>query len=205
MNMFVRASAVCALLAALTLTWIGSLAGPATVHATNAEVPANLVPSGDAVQIFELGARGVQIYACEVDPDDANAYVWTFKAPEAELLNGRGDVVGSHFGGPTWQGLDGSAVIGEVLERADSPESGAIPWLLLGATEHVGNGIFSTITHIQRLDTTGGVAPAEGCDVDHAGEEVRVPYEATYAFYYTSPSVTALPTVAPPPTSTPPA
>jgi hypothetical protein len=37
---------------------------------------------------------------------------------------------------------------------------------------------------LQRLDTVGGVAPSEGCDEAHAGEEVRAPYEATYAFFY---------------------
>jgi hypothetical protein len=30
----------------------------------------------------------------------------------------------------------------------------------------------------------GGVAPAKGCDADHAGEVKRVPYQATYAFFY---------------------
>jgi hypothetical protein len=68
--------------------------------------------------------------------------------------------------------------------RADAPSKKAIPWLLLEAKSHGGSGTFSTITHIQRLDTKGGVAPSKGCDTTHDGEEVRVPYEATYAFYY---------------------
>ena len=105
-------------------------------------------------------------------------------------------MVGTHFAGPTWQGQDGSAVIGAVLERADSPDQGAIPWLLLEAKQHAGSGAFSTITHIQRLDTAGGAAPTEGCDADHAGEEVRAPYTATYAFYY--PAVPATPSAATP-------
>jgi hypothetical protein len=71
-----------------------------------------------------------------------------------------------------------------VLERADSPDAGSIPWLLLEATDHAGSGAFSTITYVQRLATVGGAAPTEGCDADHAGDEVRAPYEATYAFYY---------------------
>jgi len=162
-------------------------AGPALAQGTpasGAEIPANLAPPAGAVLVFELIARGDQIYTCEPKPDDASAYVWTFKAPEAELFNSRGEIVGRHFAGPTWQGNDGSAVVGSVLERADAPESGAIPWLLLEATDHAGSGIFSTITHIQRLATVGGTAPAEGCDAAHAGEESRQPYEATYAFYF---------------------
>ena len=181
------ASVILARLAALAV--LVALAGAATVQGTPAkpkDIPANLVPPAGSVLLFELGARGVQIYACEADPDDATAFVWTFKAPEAELLNARGEVVGSHWAGPTWQVLDGSTVIGAVLERADAPKSGAIPWLLLEAKERADNGVFSMITHIQRLDTVGGVAPAEDCDADHAGAEVRVPYTATYAFYYSA-------------------
>jgi hypothetical protein len=177
-------SALLALIAVLTA--IGSLAGAVNAQGTPAAqaVPANLVPPSSAVLLFALEARGVQIYACEADPEDATAFVWTFQAPEAELLNANGEVVGHHFAGPTWQGADGSAVIGAVLERADAPTSGAIPWLLLEATGHEGRGVFSTVTHIQRLDTDSGVAPTEGCDEAHLGEEARVPYEATYAFFY---------------------
>jgi hypothetical protein len=181
----IRLSVALAHLVAIAL--LAGLAGSAIAHETSVtaeEVPANLAPPTDSVLLFELDARGVQIYACEAKPDEATAFVWTFKAPEAELFNGRGEAVGSHFAGPTWQGLDGSAVVGAVLERADAPEAGAIPWLLLEAKEHAGGGAFATITHVQRLDTTGGVAPTEGCDAEQAGEEVRVPYEATYAFYY---------------------
>jgi hypothetical protein len=155
------------------------------------EAPSDLTPPASAVLLFELRARGVQIYTCVAKPADPTAFVWTFKAPQAELFNDRGEVVGSHFAGPTWQGQDGSAVVGTVLERATATDAGAIPWLLLEAKDHMGSGAFSTITHVQRLDTVGGVAPAEGCDEAHAGEEARVPYEATYAFFY--PAMTATP------------
>jgi hypothetical protein len=188
----IRASTLLALFAAIAL--IGSLGGAVSAQGTPtsaAAIPDNLEPPEDSVLLFALKARGVQIYACEADPNDATAFVWTFKAPEAELLNERGEVVGSHFAGPTWQGQDGSSVIGAVLERATAPDVGAIPWLLLEAKEHEGSGAFSTITHIQRLDTVGGVAPAEGCDEAHAGEEVRAPYQAIYAFFY--PAMTATP------------
>jgi hypothetical protein len=193
----VRQSLTVAILAAIAL--IGSLAGSATAQGTPTraeDIPSILAPPATSVLLFELGARGVQIYACEAKPDDATAFVWTFKAPEAELVNGRGEVVGTHFAGPTWQGQDGSAVIGAVLQRADAPDPGAIPWLLLEAKEHGGSGAFSTITYVQRLDTAGGVAPTEGCDAAHAGAEVRVPYVATYAFFY--PTALATPVAATP-------
>jgi hypothetical protein len=134
--------------------------------------------------LFDLYASGVQIYACEPDPNDATTFAWTFKAPEADLFNSRGELVATHFAGPTWQGVDGSAVVAAALERADAPDPDAIPWLLLEGQEHTGSGVFSSVAYIQRLDTVGGIAPAEGCDDAHEGDEAHVPYEATYAFFY---------------------
>jgi hypothetical protein len=171
----------------VTIAFLLGIVGSAiALGAPTTDLPANLAPPPSSVRLFDLYARGVQIYVCEADPDATGNFVWTFKAPEAELLNANGEVVGRHFAGPTWQGHDGSAVVGKVLERADSPDPTAIPWLLLEAKHHAGNGLFSAITHIQRLDTKGGVAPVEGCDQNHAGAEARQPYEATYALYYPS-------------------
>ena len=55
--------------------------------------------------------------------------------------------------------------------------------LLLEAKSAEGPGIFARVTYIQRVNTTGGTAPTEGCDAAHAGQEVRVPYTADYFFY----------------------
>lgn len=176
-----------ALVALVMFAALVGLAGSANAQGTPAAsggVPTNLMAPAGSVLLFDLHARGVQIYTCQAKSDDAAAFAWTFKAPEAELFNAQGEVAGHHFAGPTWQGLDGSAVVGAALERADAPDPGSIPWLLLGAKEHAGSGAFSTITYVQRLDTVGGAAPSGGCDADHAGDEVRQPYEATYAFYY---------------------
>jgi hypothetical protein len=147
-------------------------------------IPPELNPPASAVMIFELGASGVQIYTCQAKADAPNTYEWAFKAPEATLYNARGQVVGTHYAGPTWEGQDGSTIVGAVVARADAPSRKAIPWLLLEAKDNTGAGVFSGITHIQRLATVGGVAPTKGCDAAHAGEEARVPYKATYVFYY---------------------
>jgi hypothetical protein len=172
----------------IALALMVCLAGSATAKGKptrGKDIPPELTPPTSAALLFQLGARGAQIYACEATANDPAAFAWTFKAPDAELLNTRGEVVGTHFGGPTWQANDGSAVVAAVLERADAPNpKKAIPWLLLEAKSHTGAGAFATVTHIQRLDTFGGVAPKKGCDADHEGEVARVPYKATYAFYY---------------------
>jgi hypothetical protein len=187
----IRVARLLTLFAALAL--IVGLAGAVTAkgrhsHAKDKaalakEVPSDLMPPASAVLLFELGARGDQIYTCAAKPENPDAFVWTFTAPQAELFNDHGEVVGSHYAGPTWQSQDGSSVKGAVVARADAPSKNAILWLLLEATAHDGDGVFSTITHIQRLETKGGVAPTKVCDVTNAGEEVRVPYKATYAFY----------------------
>jgi hypothetical protein len=140
------------------------------------------VPDGQKLA-FHTFAEGVQIYACQASATEPAQFVWTFKAPEAVLLEGNGGRVGLHYAGPTWESNSGSKVVGSVLERSPSPDPNAIPWLLLEAKSAEGPGIFARVTYIQRVNTTGGTAPTEGCDAEHAGQEVRVPYTADYFFY----------------------
>src|SRR5580692_5973514 len=64
-----------------------------------------------------------------------------------------------------------------------APVAAAIPWLLLRAKSTSGTGIFSAIASIQRLQTSGGSPPANGCDSSQSGKESRVPYTAVYRFY----------------------
>lgn len=52
---------------------------------------------------------------------------------------------------------------------------------MLKAVSSDGPGIFDGVTFIQRLNTVGGVAPAE--PGDFVGELARVPYAADYVFY----------------------
>ena len=89
--------------------------------------------------------------------------------------------IGKHYGGPTWELVDGSRVVGEVVQRA--AVQGTIPWLLLRAKSNEGSGKLSAVRYIRRTDTSGGVAPASGCDAGHAGAEAPVQYLATYDFY----------------------
>jgi hypothetical protein len=132
--------------------------------------------------VHTYSAKGVQIYECRAKKDDPTQFEWVLKAPEAELFDASGKKVGKHYGGPTWESLDGSKVVGEVKGRFDSPD-GSIPWLLLAAKTKEGNGVFGKVTGIQRISTEGGKAPAGGCDAAHSGQELRVNYSATYLFY----------------------
>ena len=126
--------------------------------------------------------RGVQIYKCM---PEAKGFAWTFQAPEAKLFDpSTHKQVGAHGAGPTWRWEDGSSVAGKVLVKSDSPDPGSIPWLLLSATpseEH--KGALSQVSFVRRSDTHGGEAPSSGCDAQHEGQSLRVPYTATYSFY----------------------
>jgi hypothetical protein len=104
------------------------------------------------------------------------------QAPEAVLFadGGGNGSVGIHYAGPTWESVSGSTVGGMVLDRC-TPDPDAIPWLLLGAVNPQGPGIFHRVTFIQRVNTTGGKAPIDPGTV--IGELASVPYTADYFFY----------------------
>jgi hypothetical protein len=65
---------------------------------------------------------------------------------------------------------------------------GNIPWLLLqvvGAQDGpTGGHELTATTFIQRLHTSGGVAPSTGCTLStDVGKKALVPYTADYVFY----------------------
>jgi hypothetical protein len=132
------------------------------------------VPDGHKVA-SRVYASGVQVYRW-------NGAAWDFVGPVASLYadhNFRGQV-GTHYGGPTWEGNNGGKVVGRRVAGC-TPDASAIPWLLLEAASNEGHGIFSRVTFIQRVNTAGGLAPAAPGAA--AGEERRVPYTTEYYFY----------------------
>lgn len=146
-------------------------------------VPDNLKPPSGQTLVLKTNARGVQIYQCAVNPSNSNQFEWRLKAPQADLLDDKGQKIGQHFAGPTWKATDGSSVVGQVKSRADAPNKTSIPWLLLTAKAHQGTGVFSTVASIQRVDTQGGNAPTTGCNATKLNAETKVDYQATYYFY----------------------
>ena len=177
-EMWRRVVQACLIVSAMIVT---PVVGAQTVPTA---IPDTLKVPDQNVALFRVFASGVQVYVCKARADDPNAFEWTFKAPEAELRNDAGEKIGKHYAGPTWEGNDGSRVIGEAMANAKAPDAGAIPWLLLRAKSHDGSGAFSTVTYVQRLETAGGVAPTDGCDRSMADTERSVEYTATYVFSY---------------------
>ena len=89
-----------------------------------------------------------------------------------------------HFAGPAWKHIDGSEVRGKVVAKQDAPKPDAIPWLLLSAASHTGEGTLAPITTIQRIRTEAGLTPnASECNMSANGKESRSAYAADYYFY----------------------
>ena len=137
----------------------------------------NLTAKPSAIEAF---GKGAQIYTCKAS---SGGYAWSLKAPDASLYDAKGNIIGKHFAGPSWQASDGSVVVGAPLNVSPSPNAGAIAWLVLQAKSHSGDGAMAHVQYIVRTRTEGGMAPASGCDAGHAGSEVRVPYSAIYLFF----------------------
>ncbi len=154
-------------------------------HATErpANVPAALSVGAGKTLTAVAKANGVQIYKCGADKNNPAGFAWNLKAPEADLFNADGKLVGKHYGGPTWEGTDGSKVVGQVKASDKGSDPNAIAWLLLNVISNSGEGRFAKTTTIQRLNTAGGKAPPDGCDAAHFGSETRVPYTGQYYFY----------------------
>jgi hypothetical protein len=102
------------------------------------------------------------------------------------------------FGSATWQSsFDSSKVWAAVLNKnivqpssdlISCPNTGSIACLLLqsiGSLDGPTGGKFLSKTRfVQRLNTNGGSAPADGCAVSaDVGNQTLVPYTADYYFY----------------------
>jgi hypothetical protein len=173
---FASVLALCGLVAA------AASAGPAPQTAAGDPLdPRTYAP---ATELFLVAhASGVQKYACQ-----ANS-TWLFTDPEAVLYKTTGvsNPIGNHFlnfatGRPVWQSNDGSSV--EAARTASAAGgAGNIAWLLLQAvvtTAGPDGDRLTRATWIQRLNTSGGVAPAGECV---PGDRIAVPYSADYFFW----------------------
>ncbi|HZC45259.1 MAG TPA: DUF3455 domain-containing protein [Candidatus Acidoferrum sp.] len=161
---------------------IGLALGANAQAASRPDVPNKIsAPAGEQV-VLVAHASGSQIYACRRGTD--SKFAWTLKAPDAELRDGKGRIIGRHYAGPAWKLSDGSEVIGRAAAKVDSPASDSIPWLLVTVAHHSGNGMLSRVTTIQRIHTKGGQPPpAAECNALKEKVEAKSIYTADYYFY----------------------
>ena len=180
---------------ALAVAFRVSLPQPA--HAD--PVPDNIQVAAGNTAFLEGHAVGTQNYICL--PSGAG-FAWTFFGPQAALFDDDDEQVITHFLSPnpdegdtpraTWQhSQDTSTVWAMAIASYSTPgfnARGDIPWLLLqvvGAQDGPTSGHTLTVTtFIQRLNTSGGVAPSTGCTRStDVGKRALVPYTADYFFY----------------------
>ena len=139
------------------------------------DIPTELMVPPGHVLLLQAFGKGVQIYALPVSNTTA-------PTPHA-ILSKNEDVaenlVAIHYAGPTWEALDGSKVVGQKLTSTPAPDGKSVPWLLLAASSHEGNGLLSQVTYIQRISTKGGIAPANSGNQG----EVLAEYSALDLFY----------------------
>jgi hypothetical protein len=155
-----------------------AMAGPAPQTAAGDSLDPRTYDPGSKLFLV-AHATGVQKYTCQADG------TWLFTDPEATLFKTTGTPkeIGSHFlnfatGRPVWMLQDGSTV--EAARTAAQPGgTGNIPLLLLHGVATSGEHLGGT-TYVQRLNTSGGVAPAGTCT---PGDHAAVPYTADYFFY----------------------
>lgn len=158
---------------------------PGLAHAAKPDPPsvptAVKAPAGHAPYLVGH-ATGTQNYTCQSTP---TGLAWTLVAPDATLVDDKGKQLMTHVAGPTWQAKDGSKVVAARVDGVTVSPS-AIPWLLLrvtSATSGTDGDRLARTTFIQRVNTTGGLAPATGCDAAHVGDARNVPYTSDYYFY----------------------
>ena len=171
-----------AAIATIAAAW--PLAQTAAAEPPPPAVPDKIAVDADANKLFLIGhAAGVQIYPCNVT---ASGFGWGPSVPRANVYGDNGKLVATHFGGPTWQATDGSAVVGRRVDGV-TVDPTAIPWLLLAAASTSAGQDGDRLAHttfIQRIATTGGLAPAAAdCNALTAGTRTEVAYTADYYFW----------------------
>lgn len=139
-------------------------------------------PDGQKILFrFQTLPNSVQVYTCR---QSGPGFAWSGPDPDALMVDSAKKLTVHHYKGPTWEATDGSMVRSEgLLARHFLPQdSNAVHWLELPAKEP--SKQFARVTFIHRIDTSGGLPPSgKPCDAQHAGDQERVNYSATYLFY----------------------
>jgi hypothetical protein len=161
-----------------------AMLAPAALAQEESRTPDLPTPLCDSIRVeaghelaFHTYAVGVQVYKW-------NGTAWVFVEPVANLYADKGfrGQVGTHYAGPTWESNSGSKVVARRVQNTGcTPDANAIPWLKLEKVSTDGSGIFDGVTFIQRVNTTGGIAPA--APGTFVGQVAEIPYTAEYFFY----------------------
>ena len=136
------------------------------------KVPSTHVPT------LQLASTGVQIFRCE--KRDAGP-VWVFRQPQADLLEPGGKTVGKHGANFSFEHDDGSRLVSTIAAYDEASKPTDLRWLLL-TTRSFGKGALENVTHVQRVNTSGGMPPAR-CEASQLNQLLRVDFTSDFVFY----------------------
>jgi len=194
-----------AALLGLGLTAAGQAVSAQQVTPPN--VPNQLEIPGNTA--FLVGhATGTQNYVCLPAPPPATGFAYVLFTPEATLFDDHGKQIITHYFSPnlnpdqgevkgtiraTWQTSDTSIVWAKATASATHATDpgfvadGAVAWLTLArvGTQNGprGEDTFADVSFIQRLNTHGGLAPADCTALANVGKTAFRPYTADYFFF----------------------
>ncbi len=127
---------------------------------------------------LQLASRGVQIFRCEKRDGGP---VWVFRQPQADLLDASGKTVGKHGTNFSFEHDDGSRLVSTIVAYDEASKSTDLRWLLL-TTRSFGKGVLENVTHVQRVNTTGGMPPVR-CENSQLNQLLRVDFTSDFVFY----------------------
>ncbi len=189
---------------AMALTVAFVVARPQPARADKITVPA--MPDNVQVEagnkVFLVGhAIGSQNYICL---PSGSGFAYSLFTPQATLSDDNQEQIITHFFSPnpkdtsaiipTWESSRDTSMVWAVAVPGGSSTDpkfvakGAVAWVKLQVVNHkdgpTGGDKLSATTFIQRLNTSGGVAPLTGCELSSdVGKKAFVPYTADYFFY----------------------
>jgi uncharacterized protein DUF3455 len=164
----------------------------------------------DGFTAFRVGhAVGTQNYVCK--PTVNGGFAFALFTPQATLFSDANKEIIVHFFSPnpdeantdpnvvsnfairaTWQDSNDMSTVWAKLDQMSTEApfvaDGAVAWLLLdvvGTREGpTGGKTLTPALRVQRLNTSGGLAPKTGCSsFGDVGKQAFVPYTADYFFY----------------------
>ncbi len=188
--------------AALAAAFTIGLPQPARAdRVTPPDAPANIQVQGGTPFLVGHGV-GTQNYVCV--PSGAG-FKFVLFTPQATLFGDNEKQIITHYFSPnpdeggtiraTWQDSHDTSTVWALATamatNSTDPnfvQPGAVAWLKLqvvgSQTGPIGSNKLTSTTFIQRVHTSGGLAPSTGCDSSaDVGHEAFVPYTADYFFY----------------------
>lgn len=170
--------AACASPVATTTGTAGPGSGAPTVPAPSLGFFSKIKAPATHQPALQLSSRGVQIFRCEKRD---SGFVWVFRQPQAELLDGGGKVVGRHGANFSFEHDDGSRLVSTIVAYDEANKPTDLRWLLM-TTRSFGKGALEDVSHVQRINTAGGMPPSR-CDASQLNQLLRVDFTSDFVFY----------------------